>query len=68
MPGNGYINFTVEVANQPLQVIKDFSINNLSDSGTLTIALPAGGTYKLSVVSKYKSSVNLTISTNGNYF
>lgn len=68
MPGKGYINFTVEAVDNALQIIKDFSLDNNSKEGILSIALPYAGKYKLSVVSKFKSSVTLTINTNGNYF
>ncbi len=68
MAGKGYINFTVEVADKPLQVVKDFSITANAGAGKLTVRFPAAGTYKLSVISKYKSSVDLSIVTNGNYF
>ncbi len=68
MPGKGYINFVVESADNALQVVKDFSIDNTSPAGTLTVNLPAAGKYILSVVSKYKSSVKLAITANGNYF
>ncbi len=68
MPGKGYINFTVEATDKALQVIKDFSFDNNGGPGILNIDLPAAGTYKLSVVSKYKSSVDLVITGNGNYF
>ncbi len=69
MPGKGYVNFTVEAVDKALQVIKDFSIGRRdAPDGTFTVNLPAAGTYKLSVVSKYKSTTDVTISTNGNYF
>ena len=68
MPGKGYINFTVESTDKALEIVKDISIDNNAGAGTLNVALPAAGTYKLSVVSKYKSSVDLEISANGNYF
>lgn len=68
MPDKGYINFTVEDVNKELGVIKDFTLNNKSSEGVLTVSIPAAGTYKLSMVSKYKSTVNLVINTNGNYF
>lgn len=68
MPGKGYINFTAEATGKALQVIKDFSIDNNSAAGVLNISIPSAGTYKLTVVSKYQSSVDLVISTNGNYF
>ncbi len=68
MAGKGFINFTVEAADKALQVVKDFSIDYTSPAGTLNISLPSAGKYKLSVVSKYKSAVDLVITTNGNYF
>ncbi len=66
--GKGYINFTVESAIHSLQVIKDFSIDNTSGEGKITVSLPNAGIYILSVVTKFKSVVDLSISTNGNYF
>lgn len=68
MPGKGYINFTVESVENALQIIKDFSLDDNSKEGELNVALPSAGKYKLSVVSKFKSSVSLTINTNGNSF
>lgn len=68
MPGKGYINFVVESADKALQIVKDFSLDNTSAAGTLKIDLPQAGNYILTVVSKYKSSVELSITTNGNYF
>ncbi len=68
MPGRGYINFTVEATSKALQVVKDVSIDNNAAPGTINVALPSAGPYKLSIVSKYKSAVDLDISTNGNSF
>ena len=68
MPGKGYINFVVESVDNALQVVKDFNLDNTAAAGTLQVQLPAAGRYMLSIVSKYKSSVELTITTNGNYF
>lgn len=68
MPDKGYINFTVELTDKALEIIKDFSIDRTAGAGTLVIDLPAAGTYKLSVVSKYKSAVTLDINTNKNFF
>jgi hypothetical protein len=68
MPDRGYINFTVEAVDKALLVVKDFSLDRTSGSGTLNIQLPEKGVYKLTVTSKYKSSVDLVITTNGNYF
>lgn len=68
MPGKGYINFLVESADKALQIVKDFTLDNSSAAGTIKIELPQAGNYILTVVSKYKSSVELSITTNGNYF
>ncbi len=68
MPGKGFINFTVEAVDQTLGIVKDFSLNNNSAAGILYVPLPAAGMYKLTVNSKYKSAVDLLITTNGNYF
>ncbi len=68
MPGKGYINFTVEAEDKTLDIVKDFSINNISGPGILKIDLPNSGKYILTVVSKYKSAVDLSITANGNYF
>lgn len=68
MPGKGYINFVVESTDNALDIIKDFTLYNNSAAGTLKIDLPAAGNYILTVISKYKSVVDLNITTNGNYF
>jgi Secretion system C-terminal sorting domain len=68
MAGKGYINFLVESIDHSLKIIKDFSINNPAGAGVLEVDLPAAGNYLLTIVSKYQSKVDLTITTNGNYF
>lgn len=69
MPEKGYMNFAVESADKALQVLKDFSVTRAdAPDGTVTINLPAAGTYKLSIVSKYKTVADITINSNGNYF
>ena len=68
MPDNGYINFVVESVDKTLQIVKDFSLNKNSSAGTFTVNLPSSGRYILTVVSKYKSAVDISITTNGNYF
>lgn len=68
MPDKGFINFTVEEFNKPLQVIEDFTIGRSDDGGRLTVSLPYEGTFKLTIISKFKSSVDLAITTNGNLF
>lgn len=68
MQGKGYVNFLVEATDKTLKIIKDFSVINSNEAGTLSIGLPQAGSYVLTIVSKYKTSVDLTITTNGNYF
>lgn len=68
MPGYGYINFTVEAVDKPLLVIKDQTMSRENVVNKIDINVPAAGLYKLSVVSKFKSAVDLTITTNGNVF
>ncbi|HMK03111.1 MAG TPA: T9SS type A sorting domain-containing protein [Ferruginibacter sp.] len=68
MPDKGYINFLVESTDKALLVVEDFTIDRNAKDGTLVISLPSAGTYKLSVISKYKSGVDLDITTNKNYF
>ena len=68
MPLKGNINFTVEDVNNPLLVIKDITVQRQTSYLPITIQLPAAGTYKLSIVTKYKAALQLQIQTNGNYF
>ncbi len=68
MTGKGNINFLVESADRTLEILKDFTIDNSSTDGTLTVNIPAAGNYILFVTSKYQSAVDITITTNGNYF
>jgi hypothetical protein len=64
----GYINFTVESTDRALEIIEDFSLDRSAKDGSITIRLPAAGNYKLTVCSKYKSSVSLSIATKNNAF
>jgi hypothetical protein len=68
MPGKGYINFTVENSAAALEIIKDTSLTQNATEGKIIFNLPHPGIYKLSVVSKYQSSADLLVNTNGNYF
>jgi hypothetical protein len=68
MADNGYINFTVESTDRALDIIEDFSLDKNAKAGSITIKIPAAGNYKLTVCSKYKSSVTLNIATNKNLF
>ncbi len=68
MLNKGYINFTVESFDKSLEIVEDFSIDRNAKNGSLTIKFPAAGTYKMTVSSKYKSSVELDINTNKNIF
>ena len=67
-PGKGYINLSVEAVDKPLLVIKDENISRENNPGNINIIVPSAGLYKLSVVSKFKSSIDLVINTNGNTF
>ncbi len=64
----GYINFTVESTDKTLEIIEDLSLDRNAKDGSITIKLPSAGNYKMTVCSKYKSSVNLSITTNKNVF
>lgn len=68
MADKGYINFTVESTDRTLDIIEDFSLGRDAKAGSISIRLPEAGNYKLTVCSKYKSSVNLSITTNKNAF
>ena len=68
MEDKGYINFTVESTDRVLDIIEDFSIDRDAKAGSIVIKLPTAGNYKLTVCSKYKSSINLKITTNKNVF
>ena len=68
MADKGYINFTVESTDKALDIIEDFSLDRNAKAGSITIKLPAAGNYKLTVCSKYKSKVTLSITTNKNVF
>ena len=66
--GQGQINFTVDAVDKAMDVIKDFTISNGSAAGTFTVSIPSAGRYMLTIVSRSRSSVDLVITTNGNYF
>lgn len=68
MPDKGYINFLVESVDRAMDIIEDFTIDRNAGAGNLKITIPSPGTYKLTVSSKYKSSVDLEINTNKNVF
>ncbi len=68
MPGKGYINFTVESIDKALQIITDITLDKNAPAGSLNIALPNAGNYKITVSSKYKSAADLEIITNKNIF
>jgi Secretion system C-terminal sorting domain len=67
-PGKGFINFTVEATDQTLQILKDVTLNHTASEGTITVEVPRAGSYLLTVISKYKTAIDLSITTNGNYF
>ena len=68
MPGKGFINIAAEADDKALLILKDETItpeNNLRD---INISVPSPGIYKLSVVSQYQTSADISIVTNGNTF
>jgi hypothetical protein len=68
MADKGYINFTVESTDKALEVVEDISLDRNAKEDSIIIKLPAAGNYKLTVSSKYKSKVQLNITTNSNIF
>ncbi len=69
MPEKGYINFTVEAVDKSLSILKDYSIGRADAlEGNFMVSLPSAGLYKLTITSKYKSALNVSIKTNGNHF
>ncbi len=68
MQGKGFINITVEAVDKPLQVITDETISRQNIPGNILITVPSAGIYKLSIVSKYKSAADVTITTHRNIF
>ena len=68
MPDKGYINFLVESADRAMEILEDFTIDRNAGAGILKINIATAGIYKLTISSKYKSSVYLNINTNKNVF
>lgn len=68
MPGKGQLNFTVEADDKAMEIIKDLTLTNGAAGGTLTVNLPRAGRYKLTVTSRFKTAVDLVISTNSYVF
>jgi len=66
--GKGYLNFLLEGTGTRLEVWKDFTLDKTAGSTNIKINLPAAGTYKLTITSKYKTAADLVINTNNNYF
>jgi hypothetical protein len=68
MPGKGFLNIIVEAVDKSLLVIKDETLTRENKISDVNITVPFAGLYKVSFVSKYKTSTQLTITTNGNTF
>ena len=64
----GLINITLESDDQGLNILRDFTISPENIPGAELIDIPSQGIYKLSIVSKFKASADLTIATYGNMF
>jgi hypothetical protein len=68
MAGKGFINIEVEATEKSLLVIKDEIISRENNPGDVKVTIPSAGLYKLSIVSKYQTSADIIITTNGNTF
>ena len=68
IPDKGVVNFTAEADDNPLLIIEDETVSAINNPGIIKIDVPSAGVYKLSIVSKFQTSVDLSITTNGNIF
>ncbi|MCC7378267.1 MAG: T9SS type A sorting domain-containing protein, partial [Chitinophagaceae bacterium] len=68
LPGKGYINFLVEKIGGKLQVLNDVTIGYTDKPGELLVQIPAAGTYKFTITSKYQSTVDIQIDAGKNIF
>lgn len=64
LPEKGYINFLVEKIGDKLNILNDLTLDKNSKEGNINISIPSAGAYKLTITSKYKSSVKIQIITN----
>ena len=64
----GRINVTMESDDKPLEVLTDITISPENLRESIKILIPSAGIYKLSFVSKFKTSTEVTIITRGNIF
>ncbi len=62
------VNIAVDNAQKALGIVTDTSLTNLVAGSSVEISLPAGGFYTLVLSTKYASSINMEITTNGNAF
>ena len=62
----GYINISVESTDSVLLVLKDIRLDASNSTRSFVIDIPVEGMYKLSFVSKWKTSADITIYTGGN--
>lgn len=62
----GYINISIEAKDSPLLVLKDIRIDASNAAAPVVVNLPFPGIYRLSFVSKWKTSGDISIYTNGN--
>lgn len=65
---NGFVNISVESVDSALLVVKDIRISGSVNLQLIAVDVPSGGIYKVSFVSKFKTSADLTIYTQGNTF
>ena len=68
MENAGQVSFTVENADSALEVIQDVIIAAPNAKGTITVSIPKKGYYLFSVVSKFKTTVQLEIHTGNAVF
>ncbi|HUS00354.1 MAG TPA: T9SS type A sorting domain-containing protein [Chitinophagaceae bacterium] len=68
MPGKGFLNLSVEADDKALLVVHDETITPDHNPGNITVKVPSPGVYKLSLVSQWKTGVDITITTNGTTF
>ncbi|MDB5203208.1 MAG: hypothetical protein JWQ27_2617 [Ferruginibacter sp.] len=68
MEGKGFINFVVEMPAATLGILKDLTLTNREGAGSFSVNLPAAGVYKLSVITKFQTGLNLDILTGNHIF
>jgi hypothetical protein len=65
MPEYGQVNFVVEETQSANNIVFDSSVRSERASGKIDILIPAAGNYQLWISTKFKTTVDLEISTGG---